>query len=223
MSSMCRHAYAASWRHNPNHCPNLVASEGEEIRKRGLEKDVKGRNLFRVIVAFQKTEKYTYTSLVDLYNRWYRDYLEIKDFPRLMIRYEDLLLYHEEIVTKVCHCGGGTVINAMNGIHHDSSSAKPNHKGSNGLTEAMIRYGSEDHRTDTMTNHDLEFANEELDSELMNLFHYTYADASAIQRGASNTALMDAREEEREEKKLQNYKDHDRRKKDRRRRRRRQR
>ena len=194
---MCRHPYAAMWRHNPKfRCPNLVANEGEQANKSGLtkESDAKGRYLFNVRVAFQKTKIYKYTSLVDLYNRWYRDYLEIKDIPRLMIRYEDLLLYPEEIVTKVCHCGGGTVINTMNGIHHDIDSAKPNHIGSNGLMDAVVRYGSEDHRTDTMTDHDLEYANEELDSELMKLFHYSYADASAIQRGASKTAPIDTRE-----------------------------
>ena len=27
MGSMCRHSYAAVWRHSPKHCPNLVSNE----------------------------------------------------------------------------------------------------------------------------------------------------------------------------------------------------
>ncbi len=125
-----------------------------------------------------------YDSLVDLWNQWYTNYLNItSDFPRLMIRYEDILLYPTEVITAACQCGGGTVINtndADNRISHFEQSAKPFHfKNGTGLVKAMARYLKEDNRTDTMTEDDLNYAKEAFSSELMDLFHYKHPISSS--------------------------------------------
>jgi hypothetical protein len=47
-----------------------------------------------------------YTSLVDMWNVWYKDWHDVS-FPRLMVRFEDLLFHAEDVVSQVCACGGG--------------------------------------------------------------------------------------------------------------------
>lgn len=178
MESMCRHSYSANWFHDPEeHCPNLVPNH-VDIGNRGITKETKS---VPVNVAYQNDRIGHYDSLIGLWNEWYGDYLKIHEFPRLMIRFEDILFHVEEVVTKVCECGGGTLIHHENGIHLKSESAKQggSHQGSNGLLSAITRYGSEKHRLDGMTADDITFANENVNAELLQLFGYSYAGSAA--------------------------------------------
>lgn len=160
MSSMCRHPYAASWHYTRNNCPNLV---------------MHGNKPNPVVVPYRKDKPGNYDSLVGLWNDWYDDYLAVSSFPRLIIRYEDLLFHLEEVMTEVCHCGGGTLINHENGIVLISENAKAGHNnGSNGLLGAMLRYGFDDKRTETLSREDLKYAKDQLSMNLMNLFSYSY-------------------------------------------------
>ncbi len=163
MGSMCRQNYAALWLVS-DHCPNLV-------------KDVQSQELFGVEVVYKKDRTYNYESLPDLWSTWYTDYLHTHDFPRLMIRYEDLLFYPKEVVTAVCECGGGKVWSSQGGIHHIEESAKKEHYKNSapvGIVSAIKRYGKEDHRSDTMTGEDLAYAKDAISSELMDVFHYSH-------------------------------------------------
>ena len=160
MSSMCRHPYAARWVHNKHQCPNLVPNSNRPNP---------------VNVPYRQDKPGNYDSLVGLWNDWYSDYLAISSFPRLIIRYEDLLFHLEEVMTEVCHCGGGELINNENGIVLISENAKASHKnGSNGLLGAMSRYGSDSKRTETFLDTDLTFAKDHLNKNLMDLFSYSY-------------------------------------------------
>lgn len=114
MASMCRHSYEARWRHVKEHCPNLVPNKYD--RKRKL-----GEGTMGVQVKFA-TRHYgdeplpdphnktfiRYDSLVHLWNTWYNQWYNAS-FPRLIVRFEDLMLHAEETVSKVCECGGGTM------------------------------------------------------------------------------------------------------------------
>lgn len=115
MASMCRHSYEAKWRHTLKHCPNLVPNEHDKGR-------TPGEGAMKVKVKFatkhigdepipDKTNRtfVDYDSLVHLWNEWYNQWLHATDFPRLMVRFEDLLFHAEETVSKVCACGGGTM------------------------------------------------------------------------------------------------------------------
>ncbi len=145
-----------------------------KLREEGIQEE--SPNTVQVSVDYDsKKKRLSYDSLADIWSQWYTDYLDAHDLPRLMIRYEDLLLYPTEIVTTVCQCGGGTVINAENGINHVEESAKPfHHTNPTGLVKAISRYLKEDHRTDTMTENDLEYAKGAFSSVLMDLFHYSH-------------------------------------------------
>ena len=187
MGSMCRHSYSADWFDDPQHCPNLVPNE-RDIGKRGITMTSRS---FPVTVAFKGDQVEHYDSLLHLWNQWYRDYLDVQDFPRLIIRFEDLLFHLEEVVTEVCHCAGGTVINSKKGIHLQSGAAKQGeaHTGSNGLLSVISRYGSKKHRLDTMTEDDIQFANTNAGSELMKLLHYNYPEATLGSGGCGTVSV----------------------------------
>jgi len=158
MGSMCRHPYAADWPHGDKLCPHLL------YEKSGKPVPVK--------VPFRSNKVSHYESLVGLWNDWYGDYLAIHDFPRLIIRFEDLLFHLDEVMTQVCQYGGGTLINQENGMSLNQGSAKPGHHGSNGLLDAMLRYGHDDNRIDNMSTDELKYANDILRKDLIELFGY---------------------------------------------------
>jgi hypothetical protein len=174
MESMCRHSYSANWFHDPQHCPNLVPNH-VDVGHRGI--DIESETV-PVNVAYQTDRVGHYDSLIGLWNKWYGDYLDIQEFPRLIIRFEDILFHLEQVITQVCHCGGGKLMNHENGIHLKSESAKQggSHQGASGLLSAILRYGSEKHRLDGMTKDDIEYAKADVNSDLMQLFGYNYPD-----------------------------------------------
>lgn len=71
MQSMCRHPYAAQWRHHPA-CPRLVQEDdGQTVN---------------VTVHYPEPFVSSWPTLVDLWSDWYRQYLRA-DYPRLITRY----------------------------------------------------------------------------------------------------------------------------------------
>lgn len=158
---MCRHPYEAHWNHTVFNCPQLT--------KQGQPN--------KVIIKFRKNDTETYDSLVDLWNTWYGDYLAITEFPRLIIRFEDVLFHFEEVMTQVCKCGGGTLKNNENGFVLQSKNAKEGHNnGSNGLVAAVLRYGHDEKRTETFTKEDLAYAKKTLRKDIVDLFAYSMPD-----------------------------------------------
>lgn len=162
---MCRHPYAAHWPHTRKNCPNLLR------RDQGQDKPNK------VIVPYRQDKPGHYDSLVGLWNEWYGDYLAIKDFPRIIIRFEDILFHFEEVITQVCTCGGGKLKNHENGFVLQEKNAKAGHNnGSNGLVSAMLRYANVLKRTEHFSDGDLKYAKETLRKDILELFGYTVPD-----------------------------------------------
>lgn len=92
------------WPHRDSHCPNVVATQ-EEIRqfpwlstlylnannqtREGME------HLVPINIKFQD-RRIIYKSLPHFWSEWYKLYMDA-DFPRIMIRFEDLLFYGKEV------------------------------------------------------------------------------------------------------------------------------
>lgn len=210
MASMCRHGYETRWWRVPQHCPNLVPNKYD---KRGGY-PVVGRGEIAVRVKFAtpyighepEPDKMNrtfvnYTSMVDLWNTWYGQWYNV-EFPRLMVRFEDLLFHAEETITKVCECGGGrmrTNFRYMEGKPIQclfdggtfrnfssppflSSSAAPAkgttgvHSGSAGFLASLVNYGNSTLRMKDIMKweKDSEYFNEHVDKDLMELFEYSY-------------------------------------------------
>ena len=115
----------------------------------------------------------TWPSMAHLWSDWYNRY-KSADYPRLIVRFEDLLFHAKELVQAVCECGGAVPIHPQATFTYVVGESKYGsiHKGSSNLVTAMIKYGTDRRRLTHMTKEDLKLAHEALDSELMEFFQY---------------------------------------------------
>jgi hypothetical protein len=166
---MCRHPYGAEWDRgdDQSHCPNLIDAP--------------------VSIEYAAF-KQRHDSLVHFWNEWYGDYLAA-DFPRLIVRFEDVIFHPKEITQAVCECAGGKL--KQRGFKYVVESAK---KGDahgtdkTSYTDALIKYGRETGRYKGMRPEDLEYAKQQLDPRLMEWFNYRYPPQSP-----SDVAMTNAR------------------------------
>jgi len=162
MSSMCRHPYSAFWKRSSN-CPNLVP-------KAYNMKFVEGPSGVNVKVQYADKER-KYTSLAHLWNEWYADWVDVK-FPRIIIRYEDLLFHPETVLEKICTCAGGLMNDKFTFV---GKSAKEggSHLGSSGLVKALTTYASSTMRLQPFEDPDIEYALSNIRTDIMDDFHYS--------------------------------------------------
>jgi len=174
MGSMCRNSYAADWPHSKEHCPNLILNEKD--RAHNIHGNpATGRTT--VTVFYKATNTTQHDTLVGFWNDWYGDYIAAKEFPRIIVRYEDILFHTTEVVQQICKCGGGTLKTdgIISLIAASAKGSEGAHAGANGLLSAILRYGNPTARIEGMTKDDLDFAGSHLRKDLMNIFHYQYA------------------------------------------------
>ena len=163
---MCRHAYAANWRHFEGHCPNLVPITPEEKEK------LHGDETVKVNIRYRDTNITHHDSLADLWNTWYGDWMDV-EFPRLIVRFEDLLFHAEYVLTQVCECAGGQLYNVSDFKYSvDSAKQGKAHKGANGLVKSITKYSDKAKRLKSFTNQDLSYSIKTLRSDLMETFGY---------------------------------------------------
>ena len=169
MGSLCRHHYAALWKHTTLHCPNLVANENDKLTQNG--------KVVPAIIKYSPTNITTHESIAGIWNDWNNDYMHYHNtqpFPRLIIRFEDVLFQTEKTVTQICQCAGGKVYD-QNKFYYIEKSAKDGqdaHKGAQGLLQAIMFYGNVTNRLLGFDEGDLKYARRYLDQELMDVFSY---------------------------------------------------
>ena len=137
-------------------------------------------------IAFVTTAKFDgglyikYESLAHMWNSWYRAYLsKDDDFPRLIVRLEDLVFHAETVIPQICTCAGGTfkqdfvhssiVQNQNVGI--DTSNVHE------GLYRSIVRYGTTRNRRKGYPPFQLDAIKEVLDPSMMEVFGYPYEKA----------------------------------------------
>jgi hypothetical protein len=178
MQSMCRIHYKAFWAHDNKsenrHCPNLVPTEMD----RRLFPFLRDKDHVPVRVKYPEFVQ-QHDSLVGFWNDWYNDYMNAS-FPRLIVRFEDLVFHAKDVVTQVCHCAGGEMKKKKFTYIVDSAkkgdAAHGPQEARTSLVDAMIRYGKDTGRLKYMTKDDLQYAREHLDPKLMEFFNYQYDD-----------------------------------------------
>ena len=149
-----------------------------------LTSDEMNLHYFPVAVKYSNFTRH-HLSLVHFYNEWYQEYLDLQDYPHLLIRMEDLLFFPDEVVPQICACAGGelTLGNANNtSIRLVVESAKAKHSTKfmaegeehTGYLDALIKYGTPATRYKGMTPQDLQYAGRYLDHHIMDLFQYGY-------------------------------------------------
>ena len=200
MQSMCRHGYTANWLHTTKHCPNLIPNEFDFTMLESLQHDdniitpnmlddadytdddnpeagfTMNTTVIPVTVEY-KSLTTNHTSLAHMWNDWYLDYVQA-EFPRIMIRMEDLVFHTRNVTEQICTCAGGRLRNTT--FHYIKKSAKEGElhefQYETTMLDAMIRYGSATHqdRTRGMTRQDMEYAQGVISKDLMNMFGYQY-------------------------------------------------
>jgi hypothetical protein len=192
MKSMCRNSYSASWdgKGDVSSCPMLKND------KSWNEVDVKfGPGSTR------------HKSLAHMWNDWYGEYFysnysmnstidvaynrtdSTAPFPRLMIRFEDIIFFPYEVTQQICECAGGVIGHrpddkdvANNTFHYVVRSAKTGggHGPAslrNGLIDSWVKYGRGNPRIE-YTEETAAVANAVLDELMMKTFGYRMANVS---------------------------------------------
>jgi hypothetical protein len=131
---------------------------------------------FPVTVQFNNVEGH-FDSLAGLWSDWYRPYLLNATYPRIMIRFEDYLLYGPLILQQIADCmglvtpGGTTPTSILDEYRIETGSAKP-HGSHTDFVHAIFKSGDMEARTQGLTIQDLQYAAQHLDPLLMKTFQY---------------------------------------------------
>ncbi|KAL3823203.1 hypothetical protein ACHAXA_003482 [Cyclostephanos tholiformis] len=198
MKSMCRHPYTATW--NGMHedeatCPRLKLSEGGGEEEVGGKDDIGGGGGYVPVDVKYGSGTSRYRSLGHLWNDWYGEYFygdnernSTRDtrapFPRLIIRFEDVIFYPYEVTRQVCECAGGVLGHREDDkdvpddgtFHYVVRSAKtgPAHGPAsqrNGLMDSWAKYGSGNPK-DEYSVEGIRIAMDILDPLLLETFGY---------------------------------------------------
>lgn len=208
---MCRRGYAAHWLHTTKHCPNFIPNEWDYILLESLQHDdniiapqlddadytddddpqANFTNVTQVIPVYVKYNSLTthHTSLAHAWNDWYGDYVNA-DFPRLMVRMEDLIFHTVNVTETICKCAGGH-LTTKRPFQYVKRNAKEDElhefQYETTVLDAMIRYGSatSHDRIKGMTEEDKAYAKSVIRKDLMDLFGYSYPDEKE-QNGVSS-------------------------------------
>jgi hypothetical protein len=162
MTTMCKHPYSAKWDgFHDKLCPNLIDHHHQ---------------LVELNVKYADSRSDHHLSLAHLWNDWYRYYYDTDLYPRIMVRFEDLIFHAKNLTHQICSCAGGE-IRADRPFQYIVDSAKdgPGH-GSvrTGMVSAWIKYGKPLKAMAGYSKADWEAAREFLDKDLMETFNYQH-------------------------------------------------
>eukprot|EP00571_Detonula_confervacea_P005772 CAMPEP_0172327566 /NCGR_PEP_ID=MMETSP1058-20130122/59901_1 /TAXON_ID=83371 /ORGANISM="Detonula confervacea, Strain CCMP 353" /LENGTH=452 /DNA_ID=CAMNT_0013044647 /DNA_START=153 /DNA_END=1511 /DNA_ORIENTATION=- len=186
MKSMCRNPYTAKWKggNDKKTCPQLKTKERGANSEEYNPVDVK-----------YGSGTTHHKSLGHLWNDWYGEYIYNENaaknnektdaqFPRLVIRFEDIIYYPYEVTKQICTCAGGVlghrqddkdvaddtfhyvVRSAKAGVGHGPASQR------NGLIDSWTKYGNGDPK-DAYSEEEVQIAKGVLDSFIMDTFGYS--------------------------------------------------
>lgn len=110
-----------------------------------------------------------YNSLGDLWADWYNEYL-LADFPRLLVRYEDLLFFPDQVMKVIAECIGKELTQPTRTMLHTDGD-----NGSEGMADlihALAKHGTTKGRTSyQLSRQDLDYAQITM-ADLMDWFGY---------------------------------------------------
>jgi len=197
-ASMCRHEYGMEWTHTSpkdnqlqqQHCPNFVPNEIDVA----LNETLKDKSSVPVSIQYAEFMR-QHDSLLHHWNDYYNAY-QHASFPRLVVRYEDLIFFPKRVTEQVCACAGGVMKQQQeNGsgssefayIVQTAKKGDEHGKDQTGYVDAIVKYGTGENRWKSggVTDADRQFAVQHLDRELMKVFGYKLPETSS-----SNAPLL---------------------------------
>ena len=190
-ASMCRNEYAMEWTHTntkeitdlqQQHCPNFIPNQIDY----NLDESLYDNSTVPVTIHYAEFDR-MHDSLIDHWNEYYKEYYQQSRFPRVMVRFEDLVFHPKQVIQKVCECAGGT-LKDEHGFQYIVNSAKitdGHGDDKTGYVDAIIRYGSKRFprwQSGGMTDSDRQYVMEHIDAEMMNYFRYPYPEETAMNK-----------------------------------------
>lgn len=110
-----------------------------------------------------------FDSLADMWNEWNRQNVDA-DYPRIMVRFEDMLFRPDEAMAQMTQCAGLPVPNPYKyRLHNGKTHGNPFN-----FVDAMHKYSSRSGRFEGFDAPDLDYARSVLDADLMEKFEYSY-------------------------------------------------
>jgi hypothetical protein len=182
------------WPHDSNlHCSNLVPNEidfqlvrGDDDEHHEKRDDSEPKSIMTkmmmtttesipVNVTYAVTER-QHPSLIHHWNDFNATCMNVT-FPRVIVRFEDLIFHPRSVIETVCTCADGELIDPSH-FRYIVNSAKVGEQHGQirtGYVDAIILYGRGDQRwLGTMTDADRNYATQHLNHQLMDLFEYRY-------------------------------------------------
>ena len=125
-----------------------------------------------VRVRYKSTVEY-HESLVHMWKDWYQEYFEA-EFPRLIVRLEDVVFHPEKVLKEVCNCVDGSLSKTLTLTGESAKAGDEKFHGKNltNLADAMVSHVFTN-RTKGMTRDDHTYAIEALEDSVMKTFGYT--------------------------------------------------
>jgi hypothetical protein len=184
MQSLCRNRYSAEWDFTLEHCPNLLPNEVDKyygfVKDADHEKRLMHDGIPMTIEYNPNTTEYS--NMAAAWNTWHREYFDT-NIPRLIVRFEDLVLHAKSVITDICHCFGGRLVDEAH-FHYVTGSSKSEQHGHGnftpGLMHALLLYTNSSNRIKLFTKDDLVFANEVLNKTMMGLLSYSVASSEHL-------------------------------------------
>lgn len=190
MKSMCRNSYTAKWKgsNDKKSCPQL------KEKRKAKDSTSSSDEWNNVDVKFGSGSTH-HQSLGHFWNDWNAVYFYNNGnstssrkstdapFPRLIIRFEDIIYFPYEVTKQICECAGGVLghrqddKDVANGTFHyvvRSAKAGMGHGPAsqrNGLIDSWARYGSGDPK-DAYSKEEVQIAEDALDPLIMETFGY---------------------------------------------------
>jgi hypothetical protein len=181
---MCRNPYTATWTNMHDKtlpCPQFAISSS-------LSSSITNDNNVTVQYGIGKIE---YQSLIHLWNEWYGQYYYYStnnntnttttSFPRLIVRFEDIIYFPYEVTKQICNCAGAILGHRIDDtdvshgtFHYVIRSAKVGSAHGtqrNGLIDSWYKYGSTNPQ-EAYSKDELQTMNTMLDPLLMSTFGY---------------------------------------------------
>lgn len=165
---MCSHPYDVRWPHSTRkgeRCPNLISSDSKNERMPIPAK-----------IQYQDTDfKLEFPSLAHVWNEFYSQYVAV-DYPRIMVRYEDMIFRPEKMISEACACVGGEM-KSTNFTYSATENVKYGDKGhgeqeKEGLLNYIIKNGNATNRVQGLSDDELEYSYTALNTSLMEIFRY---------------------------------------------------
>ena len=166
MQGICKKPYHLHWKHNKTTCSELLDREtGQPITVESRYPGLEHR-------GFNAIAPQVYPSLADLWSIWYLKYWNA-DFPRLFVRFEDLLFYPDQVITAIANCIGTPLLHDSVQIHLPNAKS---HGKARDLISAWDWYGNDPPTTRGFypSGKDLEYAQKALNATLMDIFAYEH-------------------------------------------------